>query len=86
VDSEADPEFESQLAKTLSPVCSECGPVEATQSVDSTLQTPLHSWCHFDSAVAGASRSPFGRAGSRIIEMSGSNEFNSVAQMDKKGK
>ena len=55
-------------------------------SVNSALGTPLHSWCDFDGAVAGASTSPFGRAGSRIIEMSGSNEFNAVVQMDTKGK
>jgi hypothetical protein len=54
--------------------------------VDSALQTPLHSWCDFDNAEAAASTSPFGRAGSRISEMSGSNEFNAVVQMDKKGK
>jgi len=54
--------------------------------VNSALETPLHSWCNFDSAAAGASTGPFGRAGSRIIEMSGSNEFNAVVQMDKEGK
>ena len=31
LDSEADPEFEVRMAKTLSPVCSERGKVESTQ-------------------------------------------------------
>ena len=53
-------------------------------SVDSGLQTLLHSWCDFENAVAAASTTLFGRAGSRIIEMSTSNEFNAVVQMDKK--
>jgi len=53
-------------------------------SVDSVRKDP-HSWCDFDNPATAASTTPFGRKEARIIEMSPSNQFDAVIQMDKKG-
>jgi hypothetical protein len=53
-------------------------------SVDSARDAP-HSWCDFDNPTAAASTIPFGRKGTRVIEMNTSNEFDAIVQMDKRG-
>jgi hypothetical protein len=51
-------------------------------SVDSRRKNP-DSWCHIHAKAA--SRSPFSRAGSSILDMNSSNEFNAIVQLDTHG-